>query len=85
MIDTLPLKRLPIVLAGVVAAGIAGCAHVKVDPIQVQTIHIVHDVNLNVDKALEDFFAFQEQQGATKPVASTQPATQPAASAGDVK
>ena len=65
---------------------IAGCAHVKVDPIQVQTIHIVHDVNVNVDKALEDFFAFQEQQAAASTRPSTQSATQPAASAaGDLK
>ena len=65
-------------------ACISGCMHMKVDPIQVQTIHIVHDVNLNVDKALEDFFAFQEQQGTTRP-ATTQPTTQTATSAGDVK
>jgi hypothetical protein len=65
---------------------------VKVDPIQVQTIHIVHDVNFSVDKALEDFFAFQEQQGATHAAttqATTQPTTQPttqtAASTGDAR
>ena len=72
--------------AGIAVVGIAvaSCAHVKVDPIQVQTIHIVHDVNVSVDKALEDFFAFQEQQGTTKP-AATQPAAPAAASAGDVQ
>ena len=66
---------------------LASCAHVKVDPIQVQTIHIQHDVTIGVDKALEDFFAFQEQQGASKP-ASTQSTTQPTtttAAAGDVR
>ena len=81
-------RPIPFLVAAAAVVGIAGCAHVKVDPIQVQTIHIVHDVNLNVDKALEDFFAFQEQQATTR--AATQPATQPApaptaASAGDVK
>ena len=80
-------------LAGAAGAALvvaaAGCAHVKVDPIQVQTIHIVHDVNIHVDKELNDYFAFEEQRGA----ASTQPATtraaaeaQPAAAVtGDVK
>ena len=76
--------------AVVAAVGVAAvsCAHVKVDPIQVQTIHIVHDVNVSVDKALEDFFAFQEQQGTTHPAttqATTVPTTQTAASTGDVR
>ena len=78
--------------AAVAALG-AGCAHVKVDPIEVQTIHIVHDVNINVDKTLEDFFAFQEQQAASTKAASTQSTTQTvaappapaAAAAGDLK
>ena len=68
----------------------AGCARVKVDPIEVKTIHIVHDVNIRVYKQLDEFFAFQEQAGATQPATmatTTQPATQPttAAVAGDVK
>jgi len=78
------------VASAVVAVMAGGCAHVKVDPIQVQTIHIVHDVNINVDKTLEDFFAFQESQATTRAAAttqSTQPTTQTAAidAAGDVK
>ena len=69
----------------------AGCVHVKTDPIEVKTIHIQHDVTIGVDKALEDFFAFQERS-ATQPAtnATTEPAapaaTAPAAAAaGDVK
>ena len=68
-----------------------GCVHVKTDPIEVKTIHIQHDVTIGVDKALEDFFAFQERS-ATQPAtnATTEPAapaaTAPAAAAaGDVK
>ena len=74
------------------ASGLStGCARVKVDPIEVKTIHIVHDVNIRVDKQLDEFFAFQEQGPATLPATmagATQPAaTQPttAAVAGDVK
>ena len=63
----------------------AGCARVKVDPIEVKTIHIVHDVNIRVDKQLDEFFAFQEQPLATQPamMAATTPApaTQPASAA----
>ena len=77
----------------VLASGLStGCARVKVDPIEVKTIHIVHDVNIRVDKQLDEFFAFQEQGGTTQPAtmasttapaAATQPTT--AAVAGDVK
>ena len=62
-----------------------GCARVKVDPIEVKTIHIVHDINIRVDKQLDEFFAFQEQPATTQPAtmaASTKPT---AAVAGDVK
>jgi len=49
------------------------CARVSVDPIEVKPIHITADINLNVkiDKDLDDFFAFQNKyqppatQGAT--------------------
>jgi len=60
----------------VVGAAVTGCAHVKVDPIEVKTIHIVHDVNISVDKQLEDFFAFQEQQAARNATTTTAPTTQ---------
>ena len=46
------------------------CARVSVDPIEVKPIHIVHDINIRVDRQLDEFFAFQEKMGAT-----TQPAT----------
>jgi hypothetical protein len=58
-----------------------GCARVRVDPIEVKTIHIVHDINIKVDRELDEFFAFQERAGratttqATTAPASTGPAT----------
>ena len=71
-----------ITAAGVGAFAVAaGCARVQVDPIEVKTIHIVHDVNIKVDRELDDFFAFQER-------AATQPATTTATTqtaAGDVR
>ena len=62
-----------------VAAGgllLSACAHVKVDPIEVKEIHIVHDVNIHVDKELNDYFAFQEQAATTQ--STTAPTTQTA-------
>jgi hypothetical protein len=84
---------LTITLAAAASAALSsgGCARVKVDPIEVKTIHIVHDVNIRVDKQLDEFFAFQEQPATTQPTTmagATQPlATQPTTTAvvGDVK
>jgi hypothetical protein len=85
------MRTIPIVTIAVAATaavgllgGQGGCARVKVDPIEVKTIHIVHDVNIRVDRQLDEFFAFQEQQqrASTQP-ATTAPSTQTAA--GDVK
>jgi hypothetical protein len=47
------------------------CARVRVDPIEVKTIHIVHEINIKVDRELDEFFAFQERASS----ATTKPAT----------
>ena len=66
------------------ATALASCARVetesKVDvrPIEVKPIHITVDVNVRVDRELDNFFAF-EDQAATRPAAATQPAAPPAA------
>lgn len=60
-----------------VVGPVACSPRVRVDPIEVKPIHIVHDINIRVDKQLDDFFAFQEQ-GATS---TTQPATTAATTA----
>jgi hypothetical protein len=72
--------RILAVKAAVPSASLAllllpSCARVKVDPIEVKPIHIVHDINIRVDRQLDDFFAYQEKMGAT-----TQPTTTTAAS-----
>jgi len=80
------LRIAPVLVAA--ATLLPACAHVKVDPIEVKEIHIVQDINIHVDKELNDFFAFQDEQqrAATQPSATTQPTTQAArAAAGDVQ
>jgi hypothetical protein len=53
----------------ILVIGPVACSpRVRVDPIEVKPIHIVHDINIRVDRQLDEFFAFQEQ-------AATQPAT----------
>ena len=57
------------IAAAVLIVNAAGCSpRVRVDPIEVKPIHIVHDINIRVDRQLDEFFAYQEQ-------ATTQPAT----------
>ena len=41
---------------------LAGCIHVKMDPIQV---HATVDVNVRVERALEDFFNELDQESET--------------------
>lgn len=49
---------------------LTGCIHVKLDPIEV---HATVDVNVKVDRALDDFFGDLDKKSTT--IAS--PATQP--------
>jgi hypothetical protein len=57
-----------------VLIGATGCIHVSSDPIEVKPIHIVADINLRIDRQLDDFFSF-EQKYAAIPVSTTQPST----------
>jgi hypothetical protein len=51
---------------------VAGCARVKVEPIEVKPIHITLDINLRIDRALDDALKFED---ALLPVST--PSTQP--------
>ncbi len=78
------LSRVEVVVAVaglILIIGPVACSpRVRVDPIEVKPIHIVHDINIRVDRQLDEFFAFQEQ-------AATQPATNATTQtvAGDVR
>jgi len=71
--------------AAVVGGLLSGCARVSVEGGE-KPIHIVLDINIRVDQALDRFFAFEEQAAPAPPATptssmptSTAPATQPAA------
>ena len=53
------LRHLPFLF---LAATLGGCIHVKMDPIQV---HAIVDVNVKVDKALDDFFGDLDKKSTT--------------------
>jgi hypothetical protein len=61
----MPMKRflrlivpLPVLLFG-------GCLSLKTEPIEVKPIHITVDVNVKVDKALDDFFGDLDKKATT--------------------
>ena len=70
-------------LAVPAAMTVVSCARVETDskvdvrPIEVKPIHITVDVNVRVDRELDNFFAFEDQP-TSKPAGTTTPATQPA-------
>ena len=51
-------KIFTILIAGMIITAFAGCTQHKVEvaPVKVEPIHITIDVNVKVDKALDDFF-----------------------------
>jgi hypothetical protein len=61
------MSRCALILAAVLLSG--GCLHVKLDPVEV---HAVVDVNVKVDKALDDFFGDLDKKSATLEKPSTQ-------------
>ncbi len=54
------MLRLPLLIVSAFFLG--GCIHVSMDPIQV---HATIDVNVKVDKALDDFFGDLDKKSAT--------------------
>jgi len=48
---------------------LGGCIEhrVKTEPIEVKPIHITVDVNVKVDRELDDFFAFEEKHQDDQP------------------
>jgi len=50
-----------------------GCVTVKTTPIEVKPIHITVDVNVKVDRALDDFFGDIDKKSTTIATPATQP------------
>ena len=44
---------------------LGGCLNIKTAPIEVKPIHITVDVNVKVEKALDDFFGDLDKKSAT--------------------
>ena len=54
------IKKMSFLLAGIIFLAEPGCTQhkvaVEVAPVEIKPIHITIDVNVKVDKALDDFF-----------------------------
>lgn len=63
------IKHGGLILAALLAlGGFAGCRsshNIHVDPVEVKPIHITIDVNVRVEKALDDFFADLDKESKT--------------------
>lgn len=59
-----PAMRFVAVAAPLLLVILTGCLSVKTDPIEVKPIHITVDVNVKVDKALNDFFGDIDRKAA---------------------
>jgi hypothetical protein len=75
------LAAVPLPFVAVACARLDTTSQVDVKPIEVKPIHITVDVNVRIDRELDNFFAFEND--AAKPAgpaapASTLPATAPA-------
>ena len=58
------MKRFLLVSALPLALLSGGCLSLKTEPIEVKPIHITVDVNVKVDKALDDFFGDLDRKAA---------------------
>jgi hypothetical protein len=59
------MNRLLFLCAASLPFLMSGCLNVKTAPIEVKPIHITVDVNVKVERALEDFFGDLDKKSAT--------------------
>jgi hypothetical protein len=61
----LPMKRFLLLILVPLVLPFSGCLSLKTEPIEVKPIHITVDVNVKVDKALDDFFGDLDKKATT--------------------
>ena len=59
------MKRPYLLAASFAPLLLAGCINVKTEPIEVKPIHITVDVNVKVERALDDFFGDLDKKSST--------------------
>jgi hypothetical protein len=61
----LQAMKQPLLLCSALLPLLVGCVSVKTEPIEVKPIHITVDVNVKVERALDDFFGDLDKKSAT--------------------
>ena len=59
------MKRRLCYFLPLLAVSFGGCLSVKTEPIEVKPIHVTVDVNVKVDRALDDFFGDLDRKSST--------------------
>jgi hypothetical protein len=59
------MQRRHFLSASFVPLLLGGCLNVKTEPIEVKPIHITVDVNVRVERALDDFFGDLDEKSST--------------------
>jgi hypothetical protein len=59
------MKRASFLPLALLALNFAGCLSVKTEPIEVKPIHVTVDVNVKIEKALDDFFGDLDKKSTT--------------------
>ncbi|MEO6994172.1 MAG: hypothetical protein ABI273_11110 [Lacunisphaera sp.] len=59
------MKRISLFFSVASLSLVSGCLNVKTAPIEVKPIHITVDVNVKVDRALNDFFGDLDKKSTT--------------------
>lgn len=59
------MKRCLLCASALLPFLLAACVNVKTEPIEVKPIHITVDVNVKVDRALDDFFGDLDRKSTT--------------------
>jgi hypothetical protein len=57
--------KLPLILGLLASLMLSGCLSVRTEPIEVKPIHITVDVNVKIDRALDDFFGDLDKKSTT--------------------
>lgn len=67
------MRYLAIIASAATLWAVPGCLHVTMDPVEVKPITL--NVNLKIDRQLDDFFAYENQLGGPTTAASSRPTT----------
>lgn len=67
------MNRFLLIFPAALVPFLSGCLNVKTEPIEVKPIHITVDVNVKVERALDDFFGDLDKKSTT--IETPKPAT----------